>query len=138
MIEITAFPAINASLNALSMCAVITGAVMIARGKKKAHAIAMIAAVCASALFLAGYLYYHYHHGSTRYQGQGILRTVYFSILISHTILAAVIVPMILRTVYLAAKKQYEKHRKIAKITLPLWLYVSFTGVVIYWMLYRM
>lgn len=136
--QLSDFPAVNAALNSISACLLVAGAVFISRGKRKAHAAAMTLAVCTSALFLACYLYYHYHHGSQRYQGQGVLRTVYFTILISHTILAAAIVPMILRTLYFAARRDFERHRRIARKTLPIWIYVSVTGVVIYWMLYRM
>ena len=91
-----------------------------------------------SVLFLVSYLTHHALHGSTRFTGTGWVRTVYFSILISHTILAVVIVPLVLRTVYLASKRRYAEHKAIARWTLPLWLYVSVTGVVVYWMLYQL
>ena len=104
------FPALNATLNAISACLIISGGIFISRNRQRAHIVCMIGACVTSTLFLICYLYYHYHHGSTKYQGEGILRTIYFSILLSHTILAAVILPMIIRTVYLAASRQFEKH----------------------------
>ena len=98
----------------------------------------MIAALCSSGLFLASYLYYHAQVGSVRFQGQGPVRTLYFAILISHTVLAAAIVPLVVVTVTRALRQRYDKHRRIARITLPLWAYVSVTGVVVYWMLYQL
>jgi uncharacterized membrane protein YozB (DUF420 family) len=98
----------------------------------------MIAALCSSSLFLASYLYYHAQVGSVRFQGQGPVRTLYFAILISHTVLAAAIVPLVLVTVTRALRQRFDRHRRIARITLPLWAYVSVTGVVVYWMLYRL
>lgn len=98
----------------------------------------MLSALCSSTLFLVGYLTFHYLHGSTKFQGTGAVRTLYFTILLSHTILAIVIVPMVLVTVFRALSKRFDKHKKIARWTLPLWMYVSVTGVVIYLMLYRL
>ena len=98
----------------------------------------MSAAFLVSSMFLASYLCYHARVGSVRFQGTGGVRRVYFALLISHTVLAAAIVPLALRTLYLAARGRFEAHRRIARWTLPLWLYVSVTGVVVYWMLYRM
>ena len=97
----------------------------------------MIAAFCTSTLFLVSYLVYHAHMGSKHFPGQGWIRTVYFSILLTHTVLAAVIVPMVLVTLSRALRARYDRHRAIARWTLPIWLYVSVTGVVVYWMLYR-
>ena len=96
----------------------------------------MVAAFLTSSLFLAFYLYYHYQVGSVAFTGQGWVRAVYFAILISHIILAALILPLALTTLYRAVKGQFELHRRIARWTLPVWLYVSVTGVTIYWMLY--
>ena len=96
----------------------------------------MIAALVTSAAFLTSYLVYHAHVGSVRFPGQGLVRTVYFTILVSHTILAAAIVPLILMTATRALRARYDAHRRIARVTLPLWIYVSVTGVVVYWMLY--
>ena len=98
----------------------------------------MLAALAISALFLTSYLAYHFQVGSVRFTGQGLVRTVYFAVLISHTILAVAIVPLVLVTVTRALAGRFEAHRGIARWTLPLWLYVSVTGVVVYWMLYRM
>jgi putative membrane protein len=100
------------------------------------HRACMVAAFVVSSAFLVSYLTYHAHVGNVRYTGQGLLRTVYFTILVSHTILAVVILPLVLRTLYLAVKSRYEEHRRWARWALPLWFYVSVTGVVIYEMLY--
>lgn len=136
--DLTLFPSINASLNALSAVFLLLGYGYIRAGRQEAHKKSMLAACTASLLFLTCYLYYHFHHGSTRYQGQGLLRTVYFTILISHTILAVVVFPFILRTLYLALRGRFENHRRLARLVFPVWVYVAVTGVVIYWMLYRM
>jgi len=98
----------------------------------------MLSALTASTLFLISYLTYHFQVGSVPFQGQGWIRWIYFTILISHTILAAVIVPLVLLTLFRALKGNFERHKRIARWTLPLWLYVSVTGVVVYWMLYRL
>lgn len=132
----TSLPAINASLNALCALFLISGFVMIRRGNVNAHRACMALALLSSVLFLGSYLYYHAHVGHVRYTGVGFIRIVYFTILISHTILAAAIVPLVLRTVFLAIKSRFEEHRRWARWTLPLWMYVSVTGVVIYEMLY--
>jgi uncharacterized membrane protein YozB (DUF420 family) len=97
----------------------------------------MLAALATSALFLVSYLAYHFQVGSVRFTGQGPVRSVYFAVLISHTILAAAIVPLVLVTLVRARAGRFEAHRRIARVTLPLWIYVSVTGVVVYWMLYR-
>lgn len=132
------FPLLNASLNALSVFLLVTGFYFIKNKNIPAHKVCMISAGLTSSLFLVFYLYYHAHHGSTRFQGQGVIRTVYFTILISHTILAVIQLPLILLTFYRAFRGQLDKHKAIAKITLPIWLYVSVTGVIVYWMLYRL
>jgi uncharacterized membrane protein YozB (DUF420 family) len=129
-------PSINASLNATCALLLITGWILIRRGDQRRHRILMITAFATSCLFLLCYLTYHAQVGSVRYQGQGLIRTVYFTILLTHTVLAAVIVPLILRTLFLAVKGRNESHRRWARWTMPLWLYVSVTGVVIYEMLY--
>ncbi|MCH8288581.1 MAG: DUF420 domain-containing protein [Candidatus Marinimicrobia bacterium] len=131
-------PTINAILNATSGALVLLGYRNIRRGKDAIHKKFMLTAIGVSALFLASYLIYHWEVGSIKFQGEGIIRIIYFSILISHTILAVVIVPMVLRTVYLALKGQFSKHRKIAKLTFPIWVYVSATGVIVYLMLYQL
>ena len=131
-------PALNAALNATSAALLLTGYLLIRRRRIEAHRRVMIAALVTSSLFLASYLFYHFQVGSVRFQGQGALRTVYFAILISHTVLAVVIVPLVLVTLTHALRQRFDPHRRIARVTLPLWGYVSVTGVVIYWMLYRL
>ena len=131
------FPVLDAVLNGTSAVLLVIGRGFIARGRMAAHRAVMIAALASSSLFLVSYLYYHYHVGSVHFQGQGVWRTVYFTILITHTILAAVIVPMVIITLSRALRERFDRHRKIARWTFPLWLYVSITGVVIYFMLYQ-
>jgi uncharacterized membrane protein YozB (DUF420 family) len=110
----------------------------IRRGRIQAHRNCQVSAVVTSTLFLISYLTYHYYHGATRFAGQGLVRPLYFAILLTHTILAVVIVPLILITLYRAARKDFVRHRRIARWTLPLWLYVSVTGVIVYLMLYHL
>jgi uncharacterized membrane protein YozB (DUF420 family) len=98
----------------------------------------MLAAFASSTLFLVSYLVYHFQVGSVRFRGEGTLRTVYLAILASHTVLAVVVVPLVLTTLARAWKGRFEVHRRIARVTLPIWAYVSVTGVVVYWMLYRL
>jgi uncharacterized membrane protein YozB (DUF420 family) len=131
------FPALNAALNGASAVLLLSGRWFIVHGRMAIHRAFMIAALVTSSVFLGCYLYYHYHVGSVRFQGTGWSRPVYFTILISHTILAAVIVPMIIITLARALRERFDRHRVIARWTFPLWLYVSITGVVIYLMLYR-
>ena len=131
-------PALNACLNATSAVFLLLGYWQIRQKKIAAHRACMSAAFLTSVLFLLSYLYYHYHHGSTKFQGQGTVRLIYFAILLTHTVLAAVIVPMILLTLRRALKGEFARHRLLARWTLPLWLYVSVTGVVVYFMLYQM
>ena len=137
MTDYSIFPKINAALNGSSAVLLVAGRVLIARGKMAAHRAVMLTALVTSSLFLVSYLYYHYHVGSVHFRGTGWSRRVYFAILISHTILAAVIVPMVIVTLTRALREQFELHRAIARWTFPLWLYVSATGVVVYLMLYR-
>ena len=131
------FPVINACLNGTSAVLLFTGHSMIKRGNMAAHRTLMMIAMGTSSLFLISYLYYHAHVGSVPFQGHGWSRPVYFTILISHTILAAAIVPMVLITLGRALRQRFDRHRAIARWTYPLWLYVSITGVVIYFMLYH-
>ena len=132
------FPVINATLNGTSAVLLLIGRRFIKRGRMAAHRAVMITAVSVSTLFLISYLYYHAHVGSVHFQGRGWSRPVYFSILISHTVLAATIVPMVIVTLSRALREQFDRHRAIARWTYPLWLYVSVTGVVIYFMLYHL
>jgi len=133
---IARLPALNAMLNTLSALLLATGFLMIRQKKVLQHRICMVAAFIVSAIFLVSYLTYHAKVGNVHYMGHGARRTLYFTILISHTILAITIVPLVLRTLYLAVKYRFEDHRRWARWTLPLWFYVSVTGVVIYEMLY--
>jgi uncharacterized membrane protein YozB (DUF420 family) len=137
MIAITEFPAINATLNATSAVLLITGRRLIAHRRIEAHKKTMITAFITSTLFLCCYLYYHAHVGSRHFTGPNPWRTIYYAILLTHTVLAVVIVPLILMSLSRGLKRQDAKHRAIARIAYPLWLYVSVTGVVIYIMLYR-
>ena len=132
------FASINATLNGTSAVLLLIGRKLIARRRMAAHRAVMIAAVVSSSLFLISYLYYHAHVGSVRFQGQGWARPVYFSILISHTVLAATIVPLVIITLSRGLRARFDRHRVIARWTYPLWLYVSVTGVVIYMMLYHL
>src|SRR5262245_18818874 len=130
-------PHLNACLNATSGILLIAGYTFIRLGRVTAHKRCQLSALTASVLFLASYLTYHYFYGATRFAGQGIARPVYFTILISHTILALVIVPLVAITLKRALRTDFARHRRIARITLPLWLYVSVTGVLVYLMLYH-
>jgi uncharacterized membrane protein YozB (DUF420 family) len=138
VIDYTTLPAVNASLNALSTILLLVGWRFIRRGEMRRHRLCMIAALVTSALFLTSYLVYHAKVGSVPFPGQGTIRYVYFTILITHVILAALILPLALMTLSRALASRFDRHRKIARITLPLWLYVSVTGVVIYLMVYRL
>ena len=135
---VTDLPALNATLNAISAVLLITGYVFIRRKNWRMHRASMIAALVMSALFLTSYLIYHAQVGSVPFKGTGWIRTVYFVVLIPHIILAAGMVPPVLITVSRGLSARYDKHRKIARWTLPIWLYVSVTGVIVYLMLYKM
>ncbi len=139
MTDYSIFPKINATLNGCSAVLLVTGRSLIARGRRAAHRAVMIAAFATSCLFLTSYLYYHWpgHGGVIYFHGTGWWRLVYFTILISHTILAVVIVPLVLITLSRGLRGRYDRHRVIARWTYPLWLYVSVTGVIVYFMLFR-
>jgi len=132
------FPQINATLNGTTAVLLLIGRNLIRHGRMAAHRVVMITALVLSMLFLTSYLYYHYHVGSVRFQGQGWSRPLYFSILISHTTLAVVIVPMVIITLSRALRERFDRHRAIARWTFPLWMYVSVTGVIVYFMLYHL
>ena len=138
MLSVTDLPALNALLNLTSGILVAFGVYFISRRRIQAHKACMIAALGVSALFLTSYLVYHYNVGSVRFEREGWIRTIYLSILISHTVLAVVIVPMALRTAYLAWRERFNQHVRIARWTFPIWIYVSVTGVVVYLMLYQL
>jgi putative membrane protein len=127
---------LNAALNSLSAAFLLLGFFFISSKNIKAHKACMLSAFTSSSLFLISYLVYHYEVGSVPFKGQGWMRTVYFTILLTHTILAAAVVPLALITLTRALKERFAAHRRIARWTFPIWLYVSVTGVVVYWMLY--
>jgi uncharacterized membrane protein YozB (DUF420 family) len=137
-VTVSDLPALNATLNATSAVLLTTGWILIRRGRIAQHRAVMIAAVCTSALFLISYLVYHAQVGSVPFTKQGPIRAVYFTILLTHTVLAAAIVPLVLVTLTRALRARYERHRRIARWTMPIWLYVSVTGVIVYLMLYQM
>jgi uncharacterized membrane protein YozB (DUF420 family) len=132
------YPVIDAALNGTTAILLLIGRTFIKHGRMAAHRAVMIAALVSSTLFLTSYVYYHYHVGSVRFQGQGWSRPLYFSILISHTILAVLIVPMVIITLSRALRARFDRHRAIARWTFPLWMYVSVTGVIVYVMLYHL
>lgn len=136
--RVSPLPAINALLNGASAILLTIGYLFIRRKKVTGHKICMLTAFGVSCLFLVSYLIHHYQVGSIPFTGQGWIRPVYFILLISHIILAALIVPLALTTLYWAVNAQFDKHVKIARWTLPIWLYVSVTGVLVYAMLYQL
>lgn len=131
-------PTLNAGLNAASFALLLLGFWLVRRGRREAHRKAMLLALATSAAFLVSYLVYHAQVGSVRFAGQGPVRTLYFAVLISHTVLAAAIVPLVVLTAARALRGRFEAHRAVARVTLPLWLWVSASGVAVYWMLYRL
>jgi uncharacterized membrane protein YozB (DUF420 family) len=131
-------PHLNAALNAASFILLVAGFYFISRRRVYAHRACMLAALAVSCLFLVSYVVYHAQYGSVRFKGQGFVRPLYFSILISHVTLAAAIVPLVIVTLRRALRGDFVRHRRIARWTYPLWLYVSVTGVVVYLMLYRL
>jgi putative membrane protein len=134
-LDLRFMPAVNASLNALSACLLVTGWIAIRRKAVQLHKYCQVSAFVSSSLFLIGYLAYHFVHGDTKFQGRGPIRAIYLLILASHIVLSVGIVPMALTSLYFAWKRAFVKHRAIARVTLPIWLYVSVTGVVIFFML---
>ncbi len=135
--DLSLLPTVDALLNATSAALLSLGYVFIRRRNIRAHRACMLSAVGTSALFLVCYLTYHFYHGTTRFAGRGLTRTIYLAILGSHTILAAAIVPLLLLTLYRALRERFDLHRRVARWTLPIWLYVSVTGVVVYGLLYH-
>jgi uncharacterized membrane protein YozB (DUF420 family) len=131
------YPALIAGLNGTSAVLLLIGRSLIMRGKIAAHRACMIAAVVSSALFLACYVYFHAHVGDIHFLGEGIWRTIYLLVLIPHVTLAIVIVPMVIITLSRGLRGRYDRHRAIARWTWPLWMYVSVTGVLVYFMLYQ-
>ena len=138
LIEIADLPALNATLNGISAIFLTAGYILIRRGHRRLHKRCMLGALTASALFLTSYVIYHANTGSRPFDGQGLVRSVYFAILITHVVLAAAILPLALVTTARGLRSQFDRHVRIARWTLPIWLYVSVTGVVIYLMLYQL
>jgi len=137
VIAIADLATVNAGLNATAAVLIGTGFYFIKQKNIRAHKVCMISAVIVSSLFLTSYLIYHYNVGSVRFTKQGWIRDVYFPLLLTHTVLAAVALPIVLRTVYLALKGRFQNHVRIAKWAFPVWMYVSVTGVVVYLLLYH-
>lgn len=137
MISISDLPIVNATLNTTSAILVGTGFYFIKKKNVRAHKFCMVAALVVSGIFLTSYLIYHYNVGSVRFTGQGWIRNVYFPLLLTHTVLAVVILPLVLRTAYLGLSNRFSRHVRIARWTFPIWMYVSVTGVIVYLMLYQ-
>ena len=131
-------PTLNAILNATSSIFMIAGYIFIRRNNKTAHRNCMIGAMVSSSLFLISYLIYHAFHGSTKFTGVGLVRNIYLTILLTHTVLAVVALPLVITTFYRGWKSDFQRHVRIARWTFPIWLYVSVTGVVVYFMLYHL
>jgi len=138
MFDYTILPTVNATLNAISGIFLLTGYVLIKRRHINAHRNAMLGAFASSTLFLISYLVYHAQAGSRPFTGQGVIRYVYFAILLSHIVLAAAILPMAISTLSRGLRGRYVEHKRIARKTFPAWMYVSVTGVIVYLMLYQM
>ena len=136
--EIADLSTVNATLNGLSAVLLVAGYVLIRQQRVRQHRACMLGAFGTSSLFLISYLFYHAKVGSVPFTGEGAVRTLYFAILISHIVLAALVVPLVIVTLVRALQERFDRHRRIARWTLPIWLYVSVTGVVVYLMLYRM
>jgi putative membrane protein len=137
MITIADLPTLNAVLNSTAAVLVGAGFYFIKTKNVRAHKLCMLAAVVVSSLFLTSYLVYHYNVGTVHFTRQGWIRNIYFPLLVTHTVLAVTILPLVLRTVYLALAKRIPDHRRIARWTFPAWMYVSITGVIVYFMLYQ-
>ncbi|MFT3923391.1 MAG: DUF420 domain-containing protein [Myxococcales bacterium] len=133
--DLAFMPAVNAAFNALAASLLVAGLISIKQRRVDLHKRFMVSAFAASSLFLVGYVIYHYVHGDTKYTGEGPMRTVYFAILISHVLLSIGVVPLALTAFYFAWRKRFATHAKVARVLFPIWLYVSVTGVVIYFML---
>jgi len=137
-LNVSALPTLNAVLNTTSAILLAAGFAFIRRRQVTAHLTCMLSAFIVSTLFLISYVVYHYHAGSRPFTGQGWIRPVYFFLLITHLVLAAGVVPLTLTTIYRALSSRFDRHVQIARWTLPIWLYVSVTGVLVYWMLYHL
>ena len=135
--SLSSLPALNAALNATSAAFLLAGFLCIRAKRVSLHALCMVSAFVVSGIFLVSYLIYHARVGAVHFLGRGWIRPVYVVLLLTHTLFAIAIVPLAVRTLFLAGRQRFTEHRQIARWTFPLWLYVSVTGVVIYWMLYR-
>ena len=133
--DLSFLPAVNAGLNSLAALLLVAGWIAIRSGRRGVHRHLMVSAFVASAVFLVGYVLYHYAHGDTRYQGEGMIRAVYFVILISHVLLSIAVVPLALSAFWFAFRQSFVNHKRVTRVLTPLWLYVSVTGVVIFFML---
>jgi uncharacterized membrane protein YozB (DUF420 family) len=136
--SVSDLPTLNAALNSLSAVFLFSGFLFIRSGNRDKHRVCMLTAFACSILFLISYLVYHAQVGSVPFKGQGWIRPIYFAILLTHTTLAVVVVPLALITLRRAVREKFAAHRRIARWTLPIWLYVSVTGVIVYWMLYSL
>ncbi len=134
---ISDLPALNASLNAFSTVFIAAGWYFIRRGRWRAHIACMITAIISSSAFLTSYLIYHAHAGSVRFTALGIVRPIYYAILLTHVLLAFTVLPLVITTVVPACRRRWDKHRRMGRWTMPIWLYVSVTGVIVYFMLYQ-
>jgi len=134
-VDLRFLPAVNATLNALAATCLAAGYVAIRRGAQRVHQYFMVSAFAASSLFLACYVAYHFAHGHTRYQGTGAARVIYLWVLLSHIALSTTVVPLALTSFYLSWRKSFARHKRVSRITLPIWLYVSITGVLIFFLL---
>jgi putative membrane protein len=128
-------PALNAALNFTSAIFLASGFLAIRRGRRELHMKLMLSAVVFSALFLASYVVYHHYHGDTHFEGQGLVRPVYFFVLVSHIFLSMVGLPLVLTTLFFAGTRRFHRHRRVARVTFPIWLYVSVTGVLVFFLL---
>ena len=133
--DVSFLPGVNASLNALAATLLLSGYIAIRRHNWRVHRFFMVAAFAASSLFLVSYLVYHAVHGDTRYAGTGPLRTVYLSVLASHVVLSATVVPLALTSFWFAWRRQFKRHTRVTRVLWPIWMYVSVTGVAIYFLL---
>ena len=138
MIELGDLPLLNATLNGISFVMLMAGYACIRRGRLRAHKLLMVSAFCVSVFFLISYLTYHFLGEEKKFGGQGWIRPIYFFILITHVTLAASVPVLATRTLYLALRGRFEKHRQIARVTFPIWVYVSITGVLVYLLLFRL
>jgi putative membrane protein len=134
-VDLRFMPAVNASLNALAACLLVAGWVAIKRGARRVHQYLMVSTFAASTLFLVGYLAYHYVHGDTKYAGDGAMRVVYLVVLASHVLLSMPVLPLALVAFYFAWRQDFRRHRKVTKWLAPIWLYVSVTGVLVFFLL---